>query len=115
MRQVCSFSFAWGQEQEVENDGFVVFDCRDLPDPEGKGIGANGTDLRVRQWVIQNSDAAKSRLMDAADIVKDGGSVAFGCFAGKNRSVAMAEALTETIGHLGYEVGVHHRNLHEWV
>lgn len=87
--EIVSFSFAMGQDNLVK-DYTAVYDCRHLPDPQGKGVGPDGTDTAVQNYVFKNSPAA-IMVADALDVLAKGGTVAFGCHAGKNRSVSLAE------------------------
>lgn len=87
--EIVSFSFAMGQDNLVK-EYTAIYDCRHLPDPQGKGVGSDGTDVAVQNYVFRNSPAA-IMVADALDVLAKGGTVAFGCHAGKNRSVSLAE------------------------
>ncbi len=114
MSKIYSFSYAAGQLAEVEadclwNEELVVFDCRNLPDPEGLGVGPDGRDEFVQHYVTSTQESATIQ-QDAIQALKAGHSVAFGCYAGKNRSVAMAEILAITVGIAKPD----HRGLKRW-
>lgn len=102
---------AGGQESEVLDDHFVIFDCRNLADPEGRGIGPNGTDAKVQEWVWHGVDPQMFASIQTA--IHQSRDLAFGCYAGKNRSVAMAEWAAKYARHLG-PIDLEHRDLHVW-
>lgn len=106
MPRIASFSFAQGQEAQMGD--FRIYDCRALPDPEGQGIGENGTDPAIQDWIRQNSVMAVKYLMAAHNDLKSGFNVAFGCYAGKNRSVALACLLYERASQEGLDVDLTH-------
>jgi RNase adaptor protein for sRNA GlmZ degradation len=115
MSKIYSFSYAMNQLSEVEhdvlwNEELVVFDCRGLPDPEGLGVGPDGRDWAVQEYVTSNL-IATDFLKAAFGALLQGHSVAFGCYAGKNRSVAMAETLANSLPEY---VEPDHRGLKKW-
>lgn len=108
--RIFTFSFAAGQE-ELLPDMTVVIDCRGLPDPEGFGVGPDGRDFAVQNYVCNNpvAELLLARAYDAA--ANRHMNIAFGCYAGKNRSVAMAERFADrfvtsdpVLEHLGLEL-----------
>lgn len=114
MIEIASFSYLFGQNEQF--DGYTVIDCRVLPDPEGKGIGANGTDRAVQSYVYGEMGGPASELFHSAILaVRDGENVAFGCLAGKNRSVAMAELVSAELTFTGISHRVTHWNLSWWL
>lgn len=114
--KICSFSYGWGQELQIIADGnWTVFDCRGLADPEGRGIGSNGKDEKVQGWIFDMSDGIQRMLVPIMMAVEDGEDLAFGCYAGKNRSVAMAEyALRYARSIASGPIEIEHRNLKLW-
>lgn len=108
------------QEFALDDNGkynVAIIDCRGLPDPEGLGIGVNGTVTDVQSWVTDGAPEQTKELLSIAleesqnpevDII------AFGCLAGKNRSVAMAECFAKILDERGEEYQLEHRALHFW-
>lgn len=114
MIEVASFSYLFGQNANF--DGYAIFDCRQLPDPEGLGIGSNGTDNKVQAYVFGKSGSLASQMIQSAvNAAHESDNLAFGCHAGKNRSVAMAQLTSTMLYLLGIEHRVTHWNLGYWL
>jgi RNase adapter protein RapZ len=89
-----------------------VFDCRNLRNPfSAPGLRAmTGKDEAVQRYVL--ADAQTSALLEAAELSAiNGATLAFGCFGGKHRSVALAETLAKRLRAKGLEVEIEHRSL----
>jgi RNase adaptor protein for sRNA GlmZ degradation len=109
MSKIYSFSFYFEQDKDLD-DFTAILDCRELDDPEGLDVGPDGLDESVQAYVCDNEDA--ETLFKAADMLtRRGFNVAFGCHAGKNRSVAMAERYNERCGYVHEVV---HLSLDQW-
>lgn len=109
MITLISFGHKFG---EPEADRKV--DCRPLRNPHSdpKLRNLTGKDKPVRDYVVADNRTAPvvSRIMSVA---KDGETIAFGCFGGRHRSVAMAEMVGEALKEKGHAVTIHHRELKE--
>lgn len=105
-----SFAYKYGVPEEAD----AVFDCRSIPNPH------NQPSLRVltgRQKEVQDyielsakteeilSRATKAIMSDNAQ------TVAFGCYGGRHRSVAVAELLAKVANRYGLAVTIKHREL----
>jgi len=108
MISVISFSFRKG----VPVGASLVLDCRGLRNPHlnPRLRHMTGKDLAVQEYVMQDGNAPLM-LKDALERVQDGMTIAFGCYGGRHRSVAMAERLAKELGRVGCEVEVIHREL----
>lgn len=116
---ILSFGFKYGLPQEAD----IVLDVRCLPNPfyvpELKEL--TGLDQPVVDYVMNSPDSQgllrryESMLEFSLPLyVKEGKSqlvVAVGCTGGRHRSVAVARALAEYIGTLGYRVTETHRDM----
>ena len=103
---VYSFSFRDGG---VPDDADFVQDCRRMHnphhDPELRPL--DGRDARVQAFVRQDGKF-KPMFDHAVEAATYGEKIAFGCFGGKHRSVAMAELVAEELRHQGHHVDVQH-------
>jgi len=116
---VMSFGFKYG----LPLDADIVMDVRFLPNPfylpELKHL--TGNDQAVQDYVMQTSEAqAFYRHLLALLIttlpgyIKEGKSsltIAIGCTGGQHRSVTMANRLSAVLKEVGYQAGVHHRDI----
>lgn len=115
MIKIYSFSYYFGQDADVEDMGCKLFDCRHLPDPQGLGHGFSGKEKSVQDYVFQDGKADGLLRLVTADIITYKYTlVAFGCIAGKNRSVSMAERLKDHLEDFGIEAEVEHLALPIW-
>lgn len=107
MIRVMSFSYRRGTPKAD-----VVFDCRKLRNPhlDPRLRDFNGKDIAVQAYVMQDGNAPLM-LGDALEAAQEGMTIAFGCYGGKHRSVAMAEKLAKELRKAGHEVEVFHREL----
>ncbi|WP_415921397.1 RNase adapter RapZ [Tateyamaria sp. SN6-1] len=116
---VQSFSYKRGLPRSVD----MVFDCRFLKNPywEPSLRAATGqaaavqnyiaTDPRAETFGAQVRDMILWLLPAYLEEGKSHLSVAFGCTGGQHRSVAMAEALVQTLADAGWQVSIRHREL----
>ncbi len=86
----------------------LMLDVRSLDDPEGEGIGENGLDLDVIEYVMAQP-LAEELLGEAQLAYNDGFNILFMCYGGKNRSVALAGELARRNGEIAKHYG-----LEEW-
>lgn len=114
MIEIVSFSYLFVQDKEVQGSGFRIFDCRDFPDPQGKGIGFSGKEQAIQDYVFQNNEAAAEFLATALDALDETNKIAFGCVGGKNRSVAFAEKFYQTLSNNSLEARLEHLALPHW-
>ena len=116
---VMSFGFKYGLPMEAD----LVFDVRFMPNPFyiEDLRHQTGLDSAVRDYVFgfrQTEDYVK-KLQDLltfslplyAEEGKTGLVIAVGCTGGHHRSVAVAHALAEYIGSLGYQAVEVHRDI----
>jgi UPF0042 nucleotide-binding protein len=115
---LVSFGFRYGTPQALE----LLFDVRFLPNPyfDVRLRERSGRDREVSDYVLENSRgrAFLERLRSWLDFLlplyesegKAYLTMGFGCTGGRHRSVAVVEALAETIRASGREVNVDHRD-----
>jgi len=106
---VYSFSFRDGAPPQ---DADFVQDCRRMRNPHHFPDlrPLDGRDARVKGFVREDV-RFKPIFENAVQAASYGEKVAFGCFGGKHRSVAMAELVAEELRHQGHHVEVQHRAL----
>lgn len=108
--KVVSFGYRHRQPPE----GFTVFDCRHLPNPHQDCMLRllNGKDKRVLEYIMERGSERVYKLqVDALQRGRKGESVAFGCFGGRHRSVAMAEQVALNLRRVGVEAELDHLDL----
>jgi UPF0042 nucleotide-binding protein len=101
-------SFSWKHGAPPSDADFVV-DCRPMRNPHHSPElrPLTGRDRAVQDFV--KSDPRFNNLLDAAtDEAVGGRHVAFGCFGGRHRSVALAELTAETLRRAGHTVDLVH-------
>ena len=115
---VVSFGYKHGVPVDVD----LVFDVRFLPNPHwvDELRPLTGSDPQVREFVLGQPEAAEylaelGRLfrLTLPAYQREGKSyltIAIGCTGGRHRSVAIAEAVARSLGELGYEPTVRHRD-----
>lgn len=116
---VMSFGFKYG----LPLDADIVMDVRFLPNPfylpELKHL--TGNDQAVQDYVMQTSEAQAFYrhflallITTLPGYIKEGKSsltIAIGCTGGQHRSVTMANRLSAVLKEVGYQAGVHHRDI----
>lgn len=116
---IISFGFKYGTPAEAD----MVFDLRFLPNPyfvpELKAL--SGQDAPVALYILNNEPGQTffKRLAEFLEYLltlneAEGRfrlTIAIGCTGGRHRSVAVAEALTERLGTVGYTCSLEHRHL----
>jgi hypothetical protein len=110
------YSYAAGLNQTVvaSKKPLQMIDVRSLPDPEGLGIGLDGRDEEVQSWIREQDPNAWIAVMGIAiQAMNDDFDIAFASYAGKNRSVAVAEVFKRIAISLGHPAQVHHLGLEE--
>ncbi|NLJ40034.1 MAG: RNase adapter RapZ [Clostridiales bacterium] len=116
---VISFGFKHG----ILLDGDLIFDVRFLPNPFyiDRLKTHTGQETEVRDYVFSFSETEEfvEKTMDMLEFLipyyqKEGKSqliIGIGCTGGMHRSVAISEALHETLQNKGYRVSVGHRDI----
>ncbi len=118
--QVLSFGFKFGLPPEAD----LVADVRFLANPyfEDELRALNGTDAKVRAWILK-WPAAREFIEDYCALLfklipqyiaerKRYLTVAIGCTGGKHRSVVIAEQLADKIKDRDYNIILTHRDIH---
>jgi RNase adapter protein RapZ len=109
LNTVSSFSFKHGAPPA---DAALILDCRVMRNPHFvSGLkDLDGRSSAVQEYV--RTDPNFKVLFDAAlAVMLKGEPVAFGCFGGRHRSVAMAELVGREVETLGTRVAIVHRAL----
>lgn len=116
---VLSFGFKYG----LPLDADLIADVRFLPNPHWvpELRPRTGLETPVREYVLAQDGATDfiHRYHHVLQLVAAGykregkhyATLGVGCTGGKHRSVVIAEALAEALGHDGVEVSVVHRDL----
>ncbi len=117
--RVVSFGYKHGVPLDVD----LVFDCRFLPNPHWVDDlrPLTGLDEPVKDYVLSRAAATGflARLGDLLELLMpayaDEGkaylTVAFGCTGGRHRSVAISEEVGVSLGQMGFDAGVTHRDI----
>ncbi len=115
---IVSFGFKYGLPMDAD----LVFDVRFMPNPHYvEGLrGLTGSNAEVSQYVFRWPAARRfmkeiTRLLEflLPQYVSEGKSqlvIAIGCTGGRHRSVAVTEALAQTLRSKGYTVATEHRD-----
>jgi len=116
---VMSFGFKYGPPAEAD----MLFDLRFLPNPyfDPELRPKTGKDTAVRDYVL-GRDPGEEFLRRLREFLlyllplfaKEGRyrlTVAFGCTGGRHRSVAVAEAIFDTLSKAGYNISLEHRHI----
>jgi UPF0042 nucleotide-binding protein len=122
-RQLTISFLTFGYKFGVPYDIDLLFDVRFLKNPffvpDLKPLP--GTDSRVRRFVLADPEA--TAFVDHVDNLlkfllplyqrerRSYLTIAIGCTGGRHRSVAIASHLCESLGLLGYKVGLKHRDI----
>jgi RNase adapter protein RapZ len=106
--RVMSFGYAGGSMPA----NVLVVDCRNMRNPHSHLTlrPLTGMHAEVQQFV-QESPGFANLLQEGWELAQRDGAVAFGCFGGRHRSVAMAELLANDLRAVGKLVQVEHRAL----
>ncbi|GFP74039.1 nucleotide-binding protein [Clostridium zeae] len=118
---VVSFGFKYG----IPMDSDLVFDVRFLPNPfyipELKPF--SGNDEPVKKYVLEKVETKEfmSKIEDMLKFLipnyaKEGKRqliVSIGCTGGRHRSVAIANAIYETLNNDGFKATIEHRDVNE--
>lgn len=116
---LISFGFRYGTPEELE----LLFDVRFLPNPyfEDRLRARSGSEQEVSEYVLGNArgQAFFARLAGWFEFLlplydaegKAYVTIGLGCTGGRHRSVAVAEALAESLRKSGREVNVDHRDV----
>lgn len=106
---------SFGEMFGINPEGYVVVDVQGFPDPQGKGVGTDGTDPAIQDYVLGNESTAKQakEVLAFAELnALYGKNIAFRCYAGKNRSVAFAEVFAKMLADQGFKVDIQHITRH---
>ena len=111
MAKMKVFSFGFRDGAPPQDAGFVL-DCRSMRNPHHQPAlrELTGKDIDVQAFV-RTDPRFKPLLDEALRMANDGEPVAFGCFGGRHRSVAMAELLAQELRNIGNSVETIHRAL----
>lgn len=116
---IISFGFKYGLPSEAD----IVMDVRFLPNPYFvPGLRElSGNDAQVRKFVLERDETQTflERFFPMLDYLipnyqKEGKvhlSIAIGCSGGHHRSVVIANALKEHLGHNDYPLTLNHRDI----
>ena len=101
-------SFSWKHGAPPADAGFVI-DCRDMRNPHAVPAlrALTGRETAVQDFV-RSSPKFITNFDKALHEAGYGVHVAFGCFGGRHRSVAMAEITAAELRKGGADVEVHH-------
>ena len=110
MITLVSFGYKFGAPPDTVH----VHDCRKLRNPHNEpGLReSDGRDPAVKTFVERSKgfaaiyETAKAEAKGFGQIT-----IAFGCYGGRHRSVALAELLHEDLKRAGHDVRVRHREL----
>ena len=114
---------AFGYKSGIPIDADIVMDVRFLPNPfyESSLKDLNGLSKEVSSYVTENEigknflDKLLSLLLFVLPLYQKEGksqvTIAFGCTGGKHRSVAIANAVKNTLIENGYKVNAINRDL----
>ena len=116
---IMSFGFKYGPPAEAD----MVFDLRFLPNPyfDLSLRERTGKDAAVRDYVLA-ADPGREFLRRLREFLlyllplyaQEGRfrlTLAFGCTGGRHRSVAVAEAIFDTLSKAGYNISLEHRHI----
>lgn len=111
MIKIVSFSY---KHNEKPGDADRIFDCRELPNPYGvpRLRYLTGEHKEVIDFLWHHPDT--TTILDRAEKAAQSPAVqviAFGCFGGKHRSVALALMLRDRLQDQGFPTIVEHMNL----
>jgi RNase adaptor protein for sRNA GlmZ degradation len=109
--------YSYGAKLNHHNliDGIVdkIYPCHDVINPYGVGTfrRLNGRDEEIQEFIW--SDPVAKRIYDNALLAVHEGarSIAFECYGGRHRSVALVELVSEKLRDLGYRVNINHLSL----
>lgn len=116
---LLSFGFKYGQPTEAD----LVFDLRFLPNPhfDESLRSLSGRDQAVVDYVFRTPEAREFRvrllefLAYLLPLYQAEGryrlTIAVGCTGGRHRSVAVAEAVFDSLVKSGYEISLEHRHI----
>jgi UPF0042 nucleotide-binding protein len=106
--QILSFGFRYGDVPAAD----LVVNARSLRNPhhDRRLRALTGLDRPVRREVLSLQDSQRLLSRVVRQVSESGArSVAFGCTAGRHRSVVLAEELAARLREAGHEVEVLHR------
>ncbi|QIG66788.1 ATPase domain-containing protein [Rhizobium phage RHph_TM16] len=109
MIRIISFSYKHqGEPEDVD----VVLDCRNLPNPHSVFSlrDLTGKDKAVQDF-LWKAGGTPLLLSMGEKAARRGQSVAFGCYGGRHRSVALAELLKDKLSDFNIQAKVEHRAL----
>jgi UPF0042 nucleotide-binding protein len=106
-------SFSYKNKPQFDPKTTLEIDCRSMANPHHVDIlqPLDGRDLAVQEWLREREDIDR-KIRNARQALTMGfTTVAYGCYGGKHRSVAMAEMLSRELTGLGIETAVEHTAL----
>jgi UPF0042 nucleotide-binding protein len=104
-------SFAY-RNGEVPSGANLVVDCRRLANPHAQPHfrDLTGRDTKVQTYV-ETDPKFPGLFKEALKAAQDGNHIAFGCYGGKHRSVALVEIMSRALRIAGQTVTIVHRDL----
>jgi UPF0042 nucleotide-binding protein len=111
MAKIKLFSFSFRDGAPPREAGFVL-DCRNMRNPHHQALlrPLSGVHVEVQEFV-RTDPKFKPMFDEALRMANYGEPVAFGCYGGRHRSVAMAELVARELRTFGNCVEVEHRAL----
>lgn len=111
---ITLLSFSYKVGVQFGDPPIETYDCRSIVNPHRVDTlrAMDGRDKAVQHYV--QSDAEAQRIFEYALALArrtPGGTIAFGCYGGRHRSVAMAEWVGRHLRHDGRKVEVKHQQL----
>lgn len=109
MIRLISFGHKFGEPEASRH-----IDCRSLKNPHSdpRMRPLSGLDTKVRRFVADDH-RTPTMLKNVVNSAQDGETIAFGCYGGRHRSVALAEMVGEALKAKGAQVEILHRELRE--
>jgi UPF0042 nucleotide-binding protein len=119
MVHIMSFGFKYGPPSEAD----MLFDLRFLPNPyfDPELRERTGKEAAVRDYVLAEDPGReflrrlREFLLYLLPLYAQEGrfrlTLAFGCTGGRHRSVAVAEAIFDTLSKAGYNISLEHRHI----
>ena len=107
--KLTSFAYRSG---DVPSPSTLTVDCRKLANPHSNpGLRPLDGKAKLVQQYVQLDPKFDGVFREALAQARDGAHIAFGCFGGRHRSVALVELVARALLASGQSVTIHHRDL----
>lgn len=108
MIKLISFGYKHGEPPAAD----LVLNCRVLRNPHSVPWlrRLDGRTAEVQQYVREDA-RSRDLYRQALAAARSGARIAFGCFGGRHRSVALVEMTARMLREIGHEVTIVHREL----